>query len=174
MHFFEHYNENIVKYDLINKFRYKNLTKIPKLNFISLRFNFKKSDLKQLIAALIALELITFQKGSLIESKVSSVSLKIREGQPVGCKVVLRRLKMLEFLTKLINKIVIENKKIKRSKIFNYNSFSFKISNVLIFNELEKNYQFFKNLKGLDINISTTPTDFKNFLFLLKSHKIKV
>jgi len=174
MHFFEHYNENIVKYDLINKFRYKNLTKIPKLNFISLRFNFKKSDLKQLIAALIALELITFQKGSLIESKVSSVSLKIREGQPVGCKVVLRRLKMLEFLTELINKIVIENKKIKRSKIFNYNSFSFKISNVLIFNELEKNYQFFKNLKGLDINISTTPTDFKNFLFLLKSHKIKV
>ncbi len=174
MYFFERYNENIVKYDLINKFQYKSLINIPKLNFISLRFNFKKSDLKQLITALAALELITFQKGSLIESKVSSVSLKIREGQPVGCKVVLRRLKMLQFLTKLINETIVENGTVKRSKTFKCNLFSFKISNILIFNELEKNYQFFKNLKSLDVSISTTATNFENFVFLLKSHKIKI
>ena len=174
MHFFEHYNENIVKYDLINKFRYKNLIDIPKLRFISLRFNLKKYDLKQLISALAALELITLQKGSLLTSKVSSVSLKIRKGQPVGCKVVLRRDKMLQFLTKLVNKIIIENKEVKQLTTLNYNLFSFKISNILIFNELEKNYQFFKNLKNLDISIATTPTDFESFLFLLKSYKIKI
>ena len=173
MHFFEHYNENIVKYDLINKFRYKNLVDIPKLRFISLQFNLKKYDQKQLTSALAALELITLQKGSLIASKVSSVSLKIRKGQPVGCKVILRRDKMLQFMTKLMNIILIENKKVKESTPVCYNSFSFKISNTLIFSELEKNYQFFKNLKNLDVSIITTPTNYKSFLFLLKSYKIK-
>jgi large subunit ribosomal protein L5 len=173
MHFFEYYNENVVKYDLVNKFRYKNLTNIPKLKFISLRFNFKRYDLKQLIAALTALELITSQKGSLLESRVSSVSLKIRKGQPIGCKVILRRVKMKQFLAKLINKIIIENKTANQETNFACNMFSFKISNVLIFSELEKNYQFFKNLKGLDISIATTAVNFKSFMFLIKSHKIK-
>jgi len=175
MHFFDNYNENIVKYDLINKFRYKrSLTQIPKLKKISLRFTFKNSDPKKLITALTALELITSQKGSLISSKVSSVSLKIREGQPIGCVVILRRSTMQEFLITLINKIKIENKKIKPNcSIMGCNIKSFKINNVHIFPELEKNYQFFKNLNGLDISIVTTETTYENFLFLLKSYKIE-
>jgi len=174
MYFFEHYNKNIVKYDSINKFRYKNLTKIPDLMFISLRFNFNKLDLRQVLSALTALELITLQKGSLITSKVSSVSLKIRKGQPIGCKVVLRNIKMLLFLTKVIGKITIENKKSKQPSGLDCNIFSFKISNILIFRCLEKNYQFFKNLKNLNVSIITTSTNFKNFLFLVKSYKVKL
>lgn len=174
MHFFEHYNKNIVKYDSINKFRYKNLTKIPDLMFISLRFNFNKFDLKQILSALTALELVTLQKGSLITSKISSVSLKIRKGQPIGCKVVLRNMKMLLFLTKVLGKLIIENKKSKQPLGLDCNIFSFKISNILIFQCLEKNYQFFKNLKSLNVSVVTTSTNFKNFLFLVKSYKIKL
>ena len=173
MHFFEYYNENIVKYDLINKFRHKNLKKIPKLQFVSLRFKFRNYDLKLLVAALAALELITSQKGTLLTSKVSSVSLKIRKGQPIGCKVIIRGEKMRLFLTKLINKITLKRSSTKSKARFEHNIFSFKISNVLIFNELEKNYQFFKNLKGLDISFITTKSCYKSFIFLMRSYKIE-
>jgi large subunit ribosomal protein L5 len=173
MHFLEYYNENIVKYDSINKFRHKNLTKIPKLLFVSLRFKFKHYDLKQLIAALVALELLTSQKGSLLKSKVSSVTLKIRKGQPIGCKVTIRGQKMRLFLTKLISKATLKHVRTKEKIRLNHNIFSFKVSNVLVFNELEKNYQFFKNLKSLDVSFVTTLSSYENFIFLMRSYKIE-
>ena len=52
--------------------------------------------------------------------------------------------------------------------------YSFKINNVLIFNSLEKNYKFFKNLKDLHIGIGTSNLKFNNFKFLLQSYKIIV
>lgn len=174
MHFLKYYNENIVKYDLINKFRHKNLMEMPKLLFINLRFKFKHYDLKQLIAALVALELLTSQKGSLLKSKVSSVSLKIRKGQPIGCKVTIRGEKMQSFLAKLISKATLKHIPTKTKSRVKHNIFSFKVSNVLVFHELEKNYQFFKNLKGLDISFVTTHTNYENFSFLMRSYKIQV
>lgn len=167
MHFFENYNYNIVKYDLINKFYYKELKKIPKIQAIVLQFNTKKYDLKLLITSMAALELIAGQKGVLTKSKVASVSFKIRKGQPVGCKITLKKNRMAEFFLRLLNQIKIEN------KINSLKTFSFKISNVLIFNELEKNYQFFKNLKSLNITIITSATCKEDFYFLLQSLKIK-
>lgn len=175
MHFLNYYNQHIVKYDSINKFRYKKLTAIPKIKFISLRIQFRKYDLKSLITGLAGIEMITSQKGTLIKSKVSNVSLRIRKGQPIGCKVILCQEKMLCFLVKLINytnyqlsiSILKDNNK-------QQNMLSLNFSNILIFNVLEQNYQFFKNLNSLDINIVTTPCSYNDFLFLLKSYKLRV
>jgi large subunit ribosomal protein L5 len=99
--------------------------------------------------------------------------LKIRKGQPIGCKVIIRGEKMRLFLTKLINKITLKRSSTKSKARFEHNIFSFKISNVLIFNELEKNYQFFKNLKGLDISFVTTKSCYESFIFLMRSYKIE-
>jgi large subunit ribosomal protein L5 len=173
MYFFENYNYNVVKYDLINKFHYKKLAKIPKLQAIILQFNLKKYDLKLLITSLAALELITSQKGFLKKSKMASVSLKIRKGQPVGCKITLRKNKMFEFFFKLLNRITIE-RKITSVKVSTLKTFSFKIPSILIFTELEKNYQFFKNLKNLNITIITSTKSKEDFFFLLQTLKIKV
>jgi large subunit ribosomal protein L5 len=172
MYFFENYSYNIVKYDLINKFHYKELSKIPKLQAIILQFNLKKYDLKLLIVSLAALELITAQKGFLTKSKTASVSLKIRKGQPVGCKITLRKTKMFEFFFKLLNRIKIE-RKITNVKVSTLNTFSFKIPSILIFNELEKNYQFFKNLKNLNITIIMSTKNKEDFFFFLQTFKIK-
>ena len=169
MNILKHYNENIVKYDLINKFNYKTLTKIPKLKFITLSFKLKRCDVKSLVSSLAALQLITCQKGVLTTSKISNISLKIRQGQPVGCKITLRKSKMNLFLIQLVNKNF-------RQQIFtpqkSCNLFSVKLGNVLIFNELEQNYQFFNNLSNLNINIATTECTFNEFVFLLKSYKL--
>lgn len=172
MYFFENYNYNIVKYDLINKFHYKELVKIPKLQAIVLQFNLKKYDLKLLVISLAALELITAQKGFLTKSKTASVSFKIRKGQPVGCKITLRKNKMFEFFFKLLNQISIE-RKINNIKVSTLKAFSFKIPSILIFNELEKNYQFFKNLKNLNVTIIMSNKSKEDFFFLLQTYKIK-
>jgi len=169
MNILNHYNESIVKYDLINKFNYKTLNKIPKLKFITLSFKLKKCDVKSLVSSLAALQLITYQKGILTTSKISNISLKIRQGQPVGCKLTLRKSKMNFFLTKLINKNFSQQ---ILSPQKSCNLFSVKLSNVLIFNELEQNYQFFNNLSNLNVNIGTTDCTFNEFVFLLKSYKL--
>ena len=171
MHFLKHYNNNIVKYDLINKFYYNKETVVPKIKFIILTFDFKKYDFKQLLTSLTALELITNQKATFIKSRKPNISLKIRKGHPIGCKILIRRYKKDTFLSKLLD-ITMVNKKIVRQEYTKLTLFSYSISNVLIFSELEKNYQFFKLLKTLTVSIGTTPIDYNGFIFLLRSYKI--
>ena len=74
----------------------------------------------------------------------------------------------INILIKLLNKTLM------KSKIKNFttnNLFSIKINNILIFKELEQNYQFFKNLSSLNINVKTTNCTFQEFIFLIHSYK---
>lgn len=173
MYFLESYSKNIVKYDLINKFNFNTVTDLPSIKFINLRFNFKKYEAKSLITGLIALELITNQKSTFITSKKFNVSLKIQKGDPIGCKVVLRKQPMQQFLYQLLNKFELKN---KRSNIetSNFSLYSFKINNILTFDNLEKNYIFFKNLQNLHVGIGTSNLKFKQFKFLLQLYKINI
>jgi len=172
MRFLKNYSENIVKYDLINKFTYKKTVDIPKFEKIVLNFTFKKYEFKSLISSLIALELLTFQKSTITKSKVSNISLKVRKGNPIGCKLTLRKNFMFNFFFKLLNEfLLITDKKINVKKQKD-KSFSFIIKNILVFSELEKNYRFFNNLSNLNITLVTNSKNKDNLLFLLKSYKV--
>ena len=78
MHSINYYYNNIVKYDLINKFYYKNIKQLPKIKKIILNFNFKRQNFKNLMSSLIALELISNQKPIFIKSKISNITLMNR------------------------------------------------------------------------------------------------
>ena len=125
---------------------------------------------KSLISSLAALEILTFQKSFLNYSKISNISLKIRKGQPVGCKVTLRQKNLRLFLHTLINNISFAKSKNKNNK--KISSFSLMVHNVLVFDVLEKNYRFFRNLSDLSINLTTTNCSSKELKFLLKSNKL--
>lgn len=170
MHFLDNYNENIVKYDLINKFNYKHLQKIPKLKSLTLTFKLQKYDIKTLISASSAIEILTYQKSVLNYSKVSNISFKIRKGQPIGCKATLRKQNFNHFLYSLISIMPLTKNEIKTQN--NIQFFSVCVHNILIFKSLEKNYQFFKKLSRLNINLTTTNCDTKELLFVLKSNKL--
>lgn len=169
MDFFNNYKAKVVKYDLINKFTYSTITQIPKLKYLILNFNLKKLDNKALIILLSSLKLITLQNSNITVSKISNVVFKIRKGQPVGCKITLRNLKMNKFLFKLLNKSVPQK---KLNKVNDNQTFSFMLKNILIFDELEQNYQFFKNLPYLKIHLKTTKCTFQEFCYLIKSYKL--
>lgn len=170
MNFFNEYNDNVVKYDLINKFNYKITKQIPKLESVTLTFKAKRYDLHTLLSCLSALNLISLQNPALNFSKISNISLKIRKGQPIGCKVTLRKKNLNKFLTVLLNKYQV---KTTTNTTYNNERFlSHNVTNVLIFSSLEKNYQYFKNLSNLNINITTNNCCTRELAFLLMSSKL--
>ena len=177
MNFYRYYNENVVKYDLLNKFQYKSLNEMPKFHKIILNFGSKKSDLKHLGPTLLALELITSQRSLLTTSNTVNLSLKIKKGSPTGCKITLRKMTMYTFLNKVVNKIFPKLKPFQGFKILTsetklQKTFSFNLRNNLLFPELEKHYQYFNRLPHLDITIVTNAKSVRELIFLLKSFKI--
>lgn len=172
MHFLEHYYTTIVKYNLIHRFKYENLKNIPKLEKIILSFGCKTSDLKILAYSLLALQLITTKKGNLTISNQSSIVLKIRKGNPVGCKIILTKKLMYKFFAKFLLEIStkLKNKSlISKSRVFNTLTCNF--NNILIFKELEKNYVLFNSLKNLQIIFITNAKTTEELFFLLNSFK---
>lgn len=170
MRFLNQYNKQIVKYDLINKFNYKTVLTIPELEYIILNFNLKKSDTKLLISLLSSLKLISLKNPKITTSKTSNIVFKIRKGQPVGCQLTLRNFTMYKFLLRLINKTVPFKKTYKVTNSL----YSLTLKNILIFNELEQNYQFFKNLPNLNVYIKFKHCTVKEFCYLLKSYKLLI
>lgn len=172
MNFLENFHNKTLKYELINKFNYQNIKNLPKLKKIILNFSCKTSELKNLSTNLLALKLITKQKGKLTKSKYSNIILKIRKGHPVGCKVTLRKKQMFKFFTKIITKIFPKLKNFQEflfTKKIQKNSFSYQIYDTFSFSELEQNYHIFNNISTLNITMVSNSQTNIELLILLKS-----
>ena len=175
MSFLKNFYIKTLKYEFFNKFIYKQSKDLPELKKIILNIGCKNSELKNLSSSLLALELITSQEGSVTKTKYPNVLLKIRKGNPTGCKVTLRKTKMFNFLTKFLIEIISKQKNFNGfniSKKLNKSTFSYKVQNILNFNELENQYYLFNNLSSLDVTIVTNAKNKKELLFILKSLKL--
>lgn len=175
MFFFKSYYQTVIKHDLINAFIYSNVKQIPQLKTITLNFGLKTSNFKQLTSSLLALELISSKKSVLTKSKCVNIILKIKKGNPVGCKVVLSKDIMYSFYLKLIIFILPKVKQLQTNQnqknFKSKNAISISIKNSFLFNELENYYQFFKNIPTLNITLTTNINSQEEFFFFLKSIK---
>lgn len=166
----------ITKYDLINKFFYKNLVELPKLKKIIMSLDCNKNlNIKNLAIALLSLELISKQKSFVTKSTKINIITKIRKGYPIGCKIILHNIKMNNFIFKLLFYIFPKIKnfygiKVKTKK----NAITYKLKTVFVFPELEKQYNIFKNLPFLSINFISAIKNKKELKFLLKSYKLPI
>src|SRR5258706_15490529 len=61
------------------------------------------NDRKKVEAAANDLGLISGQKAVITKARKSIATFKVRDGQPIGCKVTLRKARMYEFMDRLIN-----------------------------------------------------------------------
>lgn len=179
MHLLEFYYKNIISYDILTKFKYKNIHCIPKLKMITLSFGIKENKFKALLPYIAVLELISGQKTILTISKKSNISLKIRKGDVVGCKMTLRKSNMYGFLSRLILEIIpklrhLKEFKIKFRKDKLQNSCTFSIEDLLIFSEVEKRYDYFYFIKNLNLSVVSTPCNLEEFKFLLTSFKFRI
>ena len=98
----QRYETEVVK-ALIDKFGYKNVHEVPKLNKIVINMGAGECTHNSKLAETIVNQLtkIAGQKVVITRAKKSIASFKLREGMPVGCMVTLRGERMYDFLQKL-------------------------------------------------------------------------
>ena len=99
----EKYKNEVVQ-AMVEKFGYKNIMEVPKLEKIVINMGVgeAKDNQKILESAVNDLTLISGQKPILTRAKKSVANFKIRENMALGCKVTLRGAKMFEFADKLM------------------------------------------------------------------------
>ena len=172
MHSIEYFNFKTLKYDLANKFFYKKTKRIPAIKKIILNFGCKTTEIKLLAESLLALELITSNQGKLTTAKKINIILKIRKGNPIGCKVTLQKKQMFNFLEKIFINIFPNIKNftgIKLNKNIDTKALSYQLCDTLHFDGLEEHYYSFNNLPNLNITILTNVKNKKELMFILKS-----
>ena len=152
------YKNEIAK-AMTEKFGYKNVMEIPKLDKIVINMGVgeAKENAKVLESAVKDLETITGQKVVVTRAKNSVANFKIREGMAIGCKVTLRGEKMYEFLDRLVNLAL---PRVRDFRGVNPNAFDGRgnyalgIKEQLIFPEIE--YDKVDKVRGMDIIFVTT------------------
>ncbi|WP_454052615.1 50S ribosomal protein L5 [Clostridium sp. Marseille-Q7071] len=154
----EKYNNEVVQ-AMMEKFGYKNIMEVPKLEKIVVNMGVgeAKDNSKVLEAAVADMQLITGQKAILTRAKNSVANFKIREKMPIGCKVTLRKQKMFEFADKLINIAIprIRDFRGVPSKSFDgRGNYALGIKEQLIFPEVE--YDKIDKVRGMDVIFVTT------------------
>jgi large subunit ribosomal protein L5 len=99
----ERYRKDIAP-GLAKQLRYTNLMAVPRLEKIVVNIGCGEAahDAKVLEAAQKDLGLITGQRPLVTRAKKAISNFKIKEGDPVGCKVTLRRHRMYEFLDRMV------------------------------------------------------------------------
>ena len=176
MNILEYYYKKVIKYDLINKFYYNNLKELPELKKIILSFGCRTSEIKILAASVQALNLISQKHHhSITTSKHTSIFLKIRKGQPIGCKIILEKKDMYNFFLKLLTEIfpiLKDFKGIYLNKNNSIKNLSFTIKELITFKELETHFYLFNNVPPLNITLITNTKTKKELIFLLNSFKI--
>jgi large subunit ribosomal protein L5 len=100
----KHYDE-VVRPALVKQFGYTNAMQVPKITKIVLNMGIGEAtqDSKLVQVAVAELEKIAGQKVVVTKARKAIAQFKIRENLAIGGKVTLRKVRMYEFLDRLIN-----------------------------------------------------------------------
>ena len=154
--------KNEVAPALMNKFNFKSVMQIPKLDkvVINVGCGEARDNAKVIDAIVNDLEQITGQHPVVCAAKKSVANFKLREGMPIGVKVTLRGDRMYEFIDRLFSAAL---PRVRDFKGINPNScdgrgnYSMGIKEQLIFPEIE--YDKIDKVRGMDICFVTTATN---------------
>ncbi|MDY0360546.1 MAG: 50S ribosomal protein L5 [Desulforegulaceae bacterium] len=144
---------------LTETFGYKNLMEVPRIEKVVLNMGLGDavSNNKLIDSAVEELKLIAGQMPVVTRAKKSIAAFKLRQGMPIGCMATLRKEKMYDFLTRLINIALPRVKDFKgiSGKSFDGSgNYTLGIKEHIIFPEIV--YDKIDKIKGLNISIVTT------------------
>ena len=103
----EKYEKEVVP-GLIDRFQYKNVNVVPRLQKITLNMGVGKAveNNQRIQAAVKDLSIISGQKPVVTKARKSIAGFKLRKGMSVGVKVTLRGTRMYEFCDRLISVVI--------------------------------------------------------------------
>ncbi len=154
----EKYNNQVAP-AMMEKFGYKNIMEIPKLDKIVINMGVgnAKENPKGLEKAVEEMEMISGQKPVITRARKSVANFKLREGMPIGAKVTLRSDKMYYFLDKLVS---VTLPRVRDFRGVNPNAFDGRgnyalgVKEQIIFPEID--YDKIDQVRGMDVIFVTT------------------
>ena len=153
------YNAEVVP-AMIQKFGYKNVNEVPKIDKIVLNMGLGdvKDNSKSFNIAVDELAVISGQKPVVTTAKKSIANFKLRAGQKIGAKVTLRGKRMYEFMDRLIAIAlpkVRDFRGIDASTGFDgRGNYTYGVKEQLIFPEIV--YDKIEKIRGFDVSFVTT------------------
>ena len=152
------------------KHKYENAHQIPHMVKIVVNMGVSASLEKNAIEdAAKELALITGRKAVISKSRHSIANFKLREGQPIGCRVTLRRDAMYEFFDRLIATAlprIRDFRGLSPRKFDGRGNYTFGVADQTIFPEIELDK--IKRQQGMDITVVTSARNDAEALDLLK------
>ena len=149
----------VVRKKLSDEFGYKNPMQVPAIQKVVINMGIGEAvnDRKKVEAAAADLALISGQKAVITKARKAISNFKLREQQPIGCKVTLRKARMYEFVDRLVN---IALPRVRDFRGLNPKSFDGRgnytigIKEHIIFPEID--YDKAVEIWGMDITVCTT------------------
>ena len=154
----DYYKASIVP-ALMKTLSYKNVMQVPKLEkiVVNMGVGAAVADPKVLEEATKELEAITGQKSSVRMARKSISNFKLREGMKIGAKVTLRKVRMYEFLDRLINVAlprVRDFRGLSDKSFDGHGNYTIGIKEQIIFPEID--IDKVSRIMGMDITFVTT------------------
>src|SRR6266446_1992310 len=151
--------EQAVRKKLAEEFSYKNRMQVPVIEKVVINMGIGEgvNDRKKVEQAAADLALIAGQKAVITKARKSIATFKVRDGQPIGCKVTLRKARMYDFVDRLVN---IALPRVRDFRGLNVKSFDGRgnytigIKEHIIFPEID--YDKAADIWGMDIVVCTT------------------
>jgi large subunit ribosomal protein L5 len=151
--------DETIRAKLAEQFGYKSRMQIPLLDKIVINMGIGEgvADRKKVESAASDLALISGQKAVITKARKSIATYKVRAGQPIGCKVTLRKSRMYEFLDRLINIAlprVRDFRGLSPKSFDGRGNYTLGIKEHIVFPEID--YDKAADIWGMDITVCTT------------------
>lgn len=154
---YEKYKNEVVP-ALKAKHNYANVHQIPRMEKIVVNMGVSASLEKGAVEdAAKDLSQITGRKAAISKSRHSIANFKLREGQPIGCRVTLRKDAMYEFFDRLVAAAlprIRDFRGLSPRKFDGRGNYTFGIADQTIFPEIEMDK--IKRTQGMDVTIVTS------------------
>ena len=151
--------DEVVRKKLAQEFGYKNTLQVPVVEKIVINMGIGEgvADRKKVEAAASDLGLIAGQKAVITKARKSIATFKVRDGQPIGCKVTLRKSRMYEFMDRLVNIAlprVRDFRGLSPKSFDGGGNYTIGVKEHIIFPEID--YDKAADIWGMDITVCTT------------------
>lgn len=163
------YQDEIVE-KLRQQFGIENVMAVPRLEKIVLNMGVGEAtqNIKVLDEAVEELAQLAGQRPVVTRARKSIAAFKVREGQPIGCRVTLRGLRMWEFLDRLITAAlprVRDFRGVPPGAFDGRGNYTLGIKDHVIFPDVD--YNKVSQSKGLNVTIVTTAKNDEQAFYLL-------
>jgi large subunit ribosomal protein L5 len=164
--------EDVIRKQMIEQFGYKNAMEVPVIEKIVINMGVGEAtaDTKKVQTAAGDLALIAGQKPVVTRARKAISNFKLRENQPVGAKVTLRKTRMYEFVDRLVNIAlprVRDFRGLNPKSFDGRGNFALGIKEHIVFPEI--NYDKVDQMWGMDIIVCTTAKTDEEARALLKA-----